>query len=166
MVQFLAAAKRLFDPLSLLVLTREDASLFSALCDQAGIQLVTRSAAPHEVPGYLSAADVGLSFRHRFPSQLSCSPIKSAEYLACGLPVVSTSGCGDYDDLIEAERVGVVVHDSGHQAYVDASRELVQLLREPGLAVRCRSVAERLLGLEEVVAPRYSEIYRRLTSSG
>lgn len=166
MVEFLAAAKEVFQPLTLLVLTRENASRFAELCVQAGINFVTRAAEPSEVPKYLSAADVGLCFRHRFPSQLSCSPIKSAEYLGCGLPVVSTSGCGDYDVLIEAERVGIVVRSSDGEAYLAAARDLEGLLGEDGIGDRCRSTAERFLGLEEVIAPRYSEIYRRLFSAG
>jgi len=165
MVAFLGAAKESFDPLTLLVLTRDADPSFSRLCTEANVRLVTRSAEPSEVPAYLSAADVGLCFRHRFPSQLSCSPIKSAEYLACGLPVVSTSGCGDYDELIDAEQVGVVVRNSNTDAYRDAARELQSLLAEDEISHRCRSVAERFLGLEEVVVPRYSEIYRRLSSS-
>lgn len=164
MVEFLESAKGLFDPLTLLVLTREDASRFSQLCNEAGIELVIRSAESFEVPGYLNAADVGLCFRHRYPSQLSCSPIKSAEYLACGLPVVSTSGCGDYDELLDVERVGVVVRGSGDEPYLSAANELAKLLSERGLAERCRSVAQSFLGLEEVVAPRYSAIYRHLSS--
>ena len=164
MVAFLRAAKKVFEPLTLLVLTPGDSARFVELCDQAKIELVTRSARPSEVPEYLSAADIGLCFRHRFPSQLSCSPIKSAEYLACGLPVVSTSGCGDYDELIESERVGIVVEGNDAEEYLVASKNLEQLLAEEGITDRCRSTAQRFLGLEEVVAPRYSEIYRRLSS--
>jgi len=164
MVAFLAAAKEVFQQVTLLVLTRDSASHFADLCDRADVQLVTRSAEPSDVPAYLNAADVGLCFRHRFPSQLSCSPIKSAEYLACGLPVVSTSGCGDYDELIEAERVGIVVKSSDAEAFLTASRDLARLLAEDAIADRCRSTATRFLGLEEVVAPRYSEIYRWLSS--
>jgi len=165
MVQFLTAAKGIFRPLTLLVLTTEDPSVFSELCEPAGIKHVIRSAKPREVPSYLSAADVGLCFRHRFPSQLSCSPIKLAEYLACGLPVVATSGCGDYDELIAAERVGVVVPRSGDEAALAAAQELEGLLAEQATGQRCRSTAERFLGLEEVVVPRYSEIYARLCST-
>jgi len=165
MVAFLTAAKKVFHPLTALVLTREDSSRFAQLCDRANIDLVTRSAEPSEVPQYLSAADVGLCFRHRFPSQLSCSPIKSAEYLACGLPVVSTSGCGDYDELIETEHVGVVVRSSGVEAYMTAARDLEQLLVDAAIGDRSRSTAKRFLGLSEVVAPRYSDIYRRLSTT-
>jgi glycosyltransferase involved in cell wall biosynthesis len=164
MVAFLTAAKKVFQPLTLLVLTREDSSRFAELCDKASIELVTRSANPSEVPEYLSAADVGLCFRHRFPSQLSCSPIKSAEYLACGLPVVSTSGCGDYDELIDAERVGIVVKSEGADEYLTAAKDLERLLAEDAVSERCRSTAQCFLGLEEVVAPRYAAIYQQLTS--
>jgi glycosyltransferase involved in cell wall biosynthesis len=89
MIAFMAAAAEVFQPLTLLVLTREDPARFAELCRQANVDLVMRSVPSAEVPNYLSASDVGLCFRHRFPSQLSCSPIKSAEYLACGLPVMS-----------------------------------------------------------------------------
>jgi glycosyltransferase involved in cell wall biosynthesis len=163
MVSFLAAAKRVFVPLTLLVLTPGDSSRFEELCERENIRLVTRSALPAEVPAYLSAADVGLCFRHRFPSQLSCSPIKSAEYLACGLPVVSTSGCGDYDELIQAQHVGVVVESASDSQPVATASQ--RLLAEPAVGERCRAVAERFLGLKEVVAPRYSEIYRTVSSS-
>jgi glycosyltransferase involved in cell wall biosynthesis len=163
MVSFLTVASRVFAPLTLLVLTPGDPSRFEELCEPENLKLVTRSALPAEVPAYLSAADVGLCFRHRFPSQLSCSPIKSAEYLACGLPVVSTSGCGDYDELIQAQRVGVVVeNDSDYQS---VANDLQRLLAEPAVGERCRAVAERFLGLREVVAPRYSDIYRTVSSS-
>jgi glycosyltransferase involved in cell wall biosynthesis len=164
MLAFMAAAKQVFQPLTLLVLTREDPARFAELCERANVDLVTRSVPPAEVPSYLSAADVGLCFRHRFPSQLSCSPIKSAEYLACGLPVVSTSGCGDYDELIETECVGTVVKSDEAAAYLAAARDVERLLSEDTIGERCRATARRFLGLEEVVGPRYSEIYRSLSS--
>jgi glycosyltransferase involved in cell wall biosynthesis len=164
MVAFMAAAKQVFQPLTLLVLTREDPARFAELCERANVDLVTRSVVPAEVPSYLSAADVGLCFRHRFPSQLSSSPIKLAEYLACGLPVVSTSGCGDYDELIETEHVGTVVRSDEAAAYLAAARDVERLLSEDTIDERCRTTARRFLGLEEVVGPRYSEIYRSLSS--
>jgi glycosyltransferase involved in cell wall biosynthesis len=147
------------------VLTREDPARFAELCQQAKVDLVTRSVVPAEVPSYLSASDVGLCFRHRFPSQLSCSPIKLAEYLACGLPVVSTSGCGDYDELIETKCIGTVIKSDGDEAYLTAARDIERLLAEETIGERCRFTARLSLGLKEVVAPRYSEIYRALAGS-
>lgn len=160
MVAFLEAAKEIFTPLTFLVLTGEDPVAFAEPCKRAGIQLVTRSVASSDMPAYLSSADVGLCFLHPFPSKLACSPIKLGEYLACGLPVVSTSGCGDYDSLIERESVGVVVPNSERAAYGAMAEKLARLLVSPGLAERCRAVALRAVGLDEVATPRYRTIYR------
>ena len=164
MIDFLKVAKHAFGALTLLVLTREEPSKFEELCARAGIKLVVRSAQPAEVPAYLNAADVGLCFRHRLPSQLSCSPIKLAEYLASGLPVVSTSGCGDYDELIQSERVGIVVGGDSVSDYRRAAASLNSLLSEEFVQERCRSCARRFLGLREVVVPRYLDIYRDFLS--
>jgi glycosyltransferase involved in cell wall biosynthesis len=162
MVAFLSAAKEVFTSLTLLVLTREDDSAFSALCRSAGIPLVTRAVPSEDMPAYLSAADAGLCFLRPFRSKLSCSPIKLGEYLACGLPVVSTSGCGDYDALIEEAGAGVVVANSERDAYPRAAKELRRILSEPGIGDRCREAARQSVGLQEVVAPRYAEIYGAL----
>lgn len=163
MVAFMVAAKDVFDPLTLLVLTREDPTAFAASCEDAQIPLVVRAVSPAEMPDYLSSADVGLCFLRPFPSKLSCSPIKVGEYLACGLPVLSTSGCGDYDWLIETESIGAVVANSERDAYPGAVRELERVLKDPGIRDRCRDAARRWVGLDEVVAPRYQEIYQTLT---
>ena len=165
MVAFVDAAKDVFDPLTLLVLTGEDPVDFVDLCARAQVPLVVRAVPPAQMPAYLSAADVGLCFLRPFPSKLSSSPIKLGEYLACGLPVAATSGCGDYDELIQSESIGTVVANSKHDTYPAAARELKRLLNEPAIGERCRGAARRGVGLDEVVVPRYAEIYRRLTSS-
>ena len=59
-------------------------------------------ALPGEVPKYLAAADVGTAFVHRSFSTQGISPLKTAEYLLCGVPVVGTSGIGRHDDAIDA----------------------------------------------------------------
>ena len=166
MLAFLVAAKELFDPLTLLVLTREDPAVFSELCEGAQVPLVLRAVRPDEMPAYLSAADVGLCFLRPFPSKLSCSPIKLGEYLACGLPVVSTSGCGDYDDLIQSESIGAVVVNGQRESYPRAAKEIQRFLRDQGIHDRCRDAARRRVGLDEVVAPRYTKIYRTLIEGG
>lgn len=165
MVAFVSAAKRSFDPLTLLVLTGEDPAPFVALCERADVPMVSRAVPPAEMPAHLSCADVGLCFLKPFPSKLACSPIKLGEYLACGLPIVSTSGCGDYDQLIQKESTGVVVSNSERDAYPEAAARIKELLSQPGIRERCRDAARRWVGLDEVVVPRYAEIYEELVDA-
>jgi glycosyltransferase involved in cell wall biosynthesis len=166
MVAFVAAAKEVFDPLTLLVLTGEDPTAFAELCQRAQVPFLSQAIPPAEMPAYLGSADVGLCFLRPFPSKLSCSPIKLGEYLACGLPVVSTSGCGDYDELIRSESIGTVVANGQRDSYPRAAKDLKRLLSEQDIHGRCRDAARRWVGLEEVVAPRYAQIYRALIGGG
>lgn len=66
---------------------------------------------PSELPGWLSAADLGVIAVPPTPSQAFRTPVKSAYYWAAGLPIIVPRGVSD-DHLIAAqEDVGIVVHD-------------------------------------------------------
>ncbi len=60
-------------------------------------------------------------------------------------------GIGDAGSIAPRERVGVAVDDHTQDAYQSALAELLDLLRDPGLAVRCRKAAQDHQGLENVV---------------
>jgi hypothetical protein len=159
MLAFVAAARETLGPVSLLVLSPDPADRFPV---PAGIAFTHLRARRDEMPGHLSVADAGLSFILPAPSKTACSPIKNGEYLACGLPIVTTAGIGDYSTLLEETRTGVVVHRLDPSGYEQAARELRELLIDPTVGQRCRLTAERHFGLREVVLPRYREIYDTL----
>jgi glycosyltransferase involved in cell wall biosynthesis len=119
-------------------------------------------AAPSNVSEMLEGCLAGLSFRRPTFSQIAASPTKVGEYLAAGLPVVSNRGIGDLDQLLEQERVGVVVSETGDAAWADAVDRLLALCEEPGLAARCRQIARESFGLATVGGPRYVDLYRRI----
>jgi glycosyltransferase involved in cell wall biosynthesis len=119
-------------------------------------------AAPADVPKYLKASDVAVSFIRACYSKLSSSPTKIAEYLAAGLPVVCNAGIGDVDEVIEGDRVGVVVRDFDDASLTRALEEVEALRAEGGLSQRARASAERRFDLERVGGARYRRIYARL----
>jgi glycosyltransferase involved in cell wall biosynthesis len=86
------------------------------------------------------------------------------EYLAAGLPVVSTAGIGDVDELLEEGRVGVLVRELFPRAYEAAAREALELGRDAAARERCRAVAREKLSLTDVGIPRYDRLYRQVAS--
>lgn len=58
-------------------------------------RIIIRKIPFQEIPAYLSAADLGLSFRKPAPSLAGLFPIKLGEYLLCGLPVLASLEVGD-----------------------------------------------------------------------
>lgn len=115
-----------------------------------------------EVPRYLQRARLGLSFRKPTFSQLAASPTKIAEYLAAGLPVVSNSGIGDTDDLLQREKVGVLVHDFTPETLAAAARRALELAGEARIEARCIEVARRYFDLKIVGAAGYLSVYQRI----
>jgi glycosyltransferase involved in cell wall biosynthesis len=162
MLDFAAVAREVLGEVSLLVLTTEPPEGFARAAAARGLALSVRRAARDEMPAFLSAGDAGLSFVLSAPSKAACSPVKNGEYLACGLPIVTTPGIGDYSDLVSEERVGVVVGAMETEAYRRGAETLGELLADPRLRSRCRAVAKRRVGLDEVVVPRYVAIYDAL----
>lgn len=120
-------------------------------------------AAPADVPKYLKASDIAVSFIRACYSKLSSSPTKIAEYLAAGLPVVTNAGVGDVDEVIEGDRVGVVLRDFDDESFNRALLEVEALRAEGNLAERARASAERRFDIERVGGAKYRRLYARLS---
>ncbi len=116
-----------------------------------------------DVPSYLSASDVGVSFYKQGFSKLASSPVKSTEYLACGLPFITNAGIGDADSLVVNERAGALVKNFNAEEYAQASATVEQLLSEgESTRWRMRSIAERLFDLRGTGRRRYARLYEKV----
>jgi len=111
------------------------------------------------VPDYLMACDARLLVRH--PSLVSkvASPVKFAEYLACGLPVLAFAGIGDTEWIIKEFTVGECVNPSDKESIRVGVRRLLTLIQGygDGLREQCRNIALRYFSWET-----YLPIYRKL----
>jgi glycosyltransferase involved in cell wall biosynthesis len=159
---FLAEARRCDPATFALFVTQSDPHLITPLLQERGFGEEDRfvgHVSPAEVPGFLSASDVGLSFVKSGYATASRSPTKIPEYLACGLPIVANAGVGDVDALIEGNGVGALVREFAAEGYRDAI-EKIEALGDAG--VQCRSTAERLFDLDTVGGRRYRRLYEKL----
>jgi glycosyltransferase involved in cell wall biosynthesis len=164
MARFFAVARGLDPRLHLEVLTPSPADALRAALAASGVPadaFAVRRVPPAEVPAVLAAADAGLSFIKPCFSKRSSSPTKVGEYLAAGLPVVSTAGIGDCDRLLEGGR-GVLLEALDDAGYERAARRLFALIDDPATAQRCRGFAEAELSLADRGAPAYAAVYERL----
>jgi len=149
------------DLMFLLVVNNEPERAVEALrvagLDPLDARVVT--ATPGEVPGYLSAADVGIAFIRPGPSRRASSPTKVGEYLAAGLPVILNAGIGDSGDLSRTS-VALVAEDLSSAAIDAVAARLPELLAIE--RAQPQAVAEREFSIATVGAPRYDELYRQV----
>lgn len=164
MADFFAMARTLDPSLRFLILTQSGSHLIEAELDRARVPselYSVGSVTPSGVGAYLAAADFGISFINPSPSKVASSPTKVGEYLAAGLPIVSTTGIGDVDEIL-ARRCGVLVAQHSPRAHLDAYENLLRLLEDPQTKDRCRVAAQEEFSLKEVGIPRYLALYRSI----
>lgn len=167
MTEFLALAHKQDRSTFSMILTQSPRQMVIDRMSGRGIEQSNFSVAqvtPGEVPRFLKAADIALSFIKPCYSKQSSSPTKIAEYLASGLPIVCNTGVGDLDKLIKVNRVGVLVHEFTPDAYLKALDEIDAMRGEEKLSERLRSVARREFDLIQVGRTRYRRLYERLVN--
>ena len=108
---------------------------------------------PQEVARFLAAGDVGLAYRSDSFSMQGVAPIKVAEYLLCGLPVIGTAAVGDTGPILEA---GLLFEGEGREEL--AARWLVDEILPQRALYRDRA---RTAGVAQFSLARTIEDYRR-----
>jgi glycosyltransferase involved in cell wall biosynthesis len=164
--RFVAHALNEFPGSHLTVLSPSDPKVVRALLVGARVPAASwnqRSLPHREVPRELREHDVGLLFMKKGHSAAGGSPTKMGEYWACGLPVVVTPGIGDLDEIINAERVGVIAEVTSPDACRPIPGRLGQLLGDPELRQRCRAAAVRHYSLDDAWRSQ-AALYARLTT--
>jgi glycosyltransferase involved in cell wall biosynthesis len=162
--RFAAVAAQELGPLDLRVLSRTEPGLVESLVEQSGLprDAWTLDCVPHSaMPAELATRHAGLFFLTQGLSEQGCSPTKVGEYWASGLPVVTTPNISDTEDIIERERVGVIVRAHSDDDYRRAAHELRALLDDAELPRRCRLAAEAHYALEPA-CERQMTLYREI----
>ena len=118
---------------------------------------------PSEVGAVLQAADAGLMFLQLTTSNMTTLPIKFAEYLACGLPVVLNAGLIEPEKVVRKYRVGVVLQDMSEDSIQRGADERIQLVQDPEVKHRAQEAARVEFHLDQAIE-RYRQCYQTLIS--
>lgn len=167
MARFVGALRRSVGPLRWLVLSRSDTAPLRALAEAHGLgsdEVVCRKVAPIDMPSYLAAGDLGLSFIKTCFSKFGSSPTKVAEYLATGMPVVVNADIGDQEDMAREPAACVLVRSFDDPSLAEAASRAAALLRAPRPESEAvtRALARSEFDVETVGIARYSRLYERL----
>lgn len=164
MLRVYAHAREREPRLRLLIANRSEhelirSELARAGLDGADVRLVAADFA--EMPAVLAQAHVGIALIRPQPSKAGSSPIKVAEYLASGLPVVVNEGMGDTDELVQRHSAGHVVRSFDDAELSRAGHAVVELASDVQARRRARGLAESEFDVVEG-GRRYVALYERV----
>lgn len=150
--------------LRFLILNRGERALIERTVRKEGLEatpIEVRSVPFDRMPDALGGAHVGIALLRQVPSKVGSSPVKVAEYLACGLPVVVNKGLGDTDTLVARYAAGHVVGSFDDAELRRASHALVGLLEDQAARASARRLAEEVYAVDAAV-DRYARLYAHL----
>lgn len=150
---FPALAERI-PGLFLLVLTRET-ELATAHLRELGVAAADHrvlSLAPEEVQAMMSLGDVGALLRDPHLLNQVASPVKFADYLGAGVPVLLSPGVGDCSRLVEESGLGHVWREEreGPEQLAGILRGLLER-RGPEQRAACRELCRRHFSWDETM---------------
>lgn len=164
MLRLYVYARELHPGLRLRILNRGEHHLIHEALGRFGLSsgaIEIRAAAYEEMPGLLAQASVGIALLKQVSSKSGSSPIKVAEYLACGLPVLINSGLGDVAGLVRSWGAGHVLPTYSEVDMHAAAREVVRLLDDSAAREAARRLAENSFDLRQA-AGQYEKLYARV----
>lgn len=95
-----------------LLLTNSDCKPYEKTLERIGHEnYEIKSLDFSEMPDWIFKMDVSFALRENRPLNIVSSPTKLSESLAAGVPVIVTKASGDYADMIESEKNGLVLED-------------------------------------------------------
>lgn len=162
---FYAAAKKIYPETFALLLTQSDPESIISLLEKRGFaegSYLVKKVSPKEVPDYLTASDLALSFVKATFATISRSPTKIPEYLICGVPIVANSGVGDVDEQLGEDKVGVIIENFSAESYTKALRKIEDMKKKDDLAAKCRASAIERFDIEKIGGEKYRRLYRRM----
>jgi len=146
-------------------ITRDPADIILNKAESKGIsrdhfQIV--SASRNKVPNRLADVDTGIFFIMPVFSKKASSPTKQGEFMAMGIPVITNSGVGDTDFIIEKYKSGIIIPDFTEKSYTEAVNKIPDLLNIKPAEIR--KGALEYFSLEKGVN-KYRNIYDNLINS-
>jgi len=151
-----------------LVLTGSDEKRQAPLAEALGRRGLERgshwqahSCSVEEVPKMLAAADWGLLVLADFLTSETFLPLKFAEYLALGLPILTHPANSELVRLVGSYGVGTAL-DPEQPAGALRSRLLEEL---DAMRARCLETAKEHFDIDKFAA-RYASLYRELAAAG
>ena len=116
---FRQVKKKYMDAVFLFV-THSNPSMILSKIKEYGLDekdIIITEASRKQVPGYIKASDINVSFIKPVFSKLSSSPTKLGEVLSMGIPVIANTGVGDVEEVIRLSGGGITINKFNEREY-------------------------------------------------
>lgn len=119
-------------------------------------KIIATKAARNKVPLLLSLSQFSIFFIKPCYSKQSSSPTKHGEIMAMGIPLITNSGVGDVQSIVEQYNSGIVITDLNEEGYNTAAKKITQKVHFN--IAEIRKGAKEFYSLQSAIE-KYKNIY-------
>ncbi|MCW3083766.1 MAG: hypothetical protein JWP12_1132 [Bacteroidetes bacterium] len=124
-------------------------------------KIMIRSASRMEVPQYLSLSAISIYFIKPLYSKKASSPTKTAEIMGLGIPIITNTGIGDSDRILNDAKSGILINDFSEAEYTRAIEQINVLLKmDPS---KIMEASRNYFSLDKGIR-LYNSVYQKLKS--
>lgn len=142
-----------------LLIPESDHSTAKKLFEQKGIsptKYIVEEMNHDEIGSFIGIADAGILLRKEHPVNYVSYPTKFGEYLAAGVPVITTPNVGDVTYLVDSHQLGIVLNPTDEGLNENELLRLVEFMDDvqtnrENWFMYCRSVAKEKLEWERYI---------------
>lgn len=163
MIDFFRLIKKNYHNAKFLFVSNGEEAVIYATAKTMGIStndIKIVNAKRKDVPKFMKASDISLSFIKPAYSKKSSSPTKLGELLAMGIPVICNRKIGDVDDIITNTKGGLLIDDFSVKSFESAVENLPKYLSGYS-STEIRELSKKYYDLNEGIE-KYKKIYLRL----
>ena len=122
-------------------------------------KIIISSATRNDVPLFLSLSKLSIYFIKPTYSKKASSPTKTGEIMAMGIPIITNSGIGDSNQMINDSCAGLLINEFTNEEYQKTINQIDVLLETD--KERIVKAAENYFSLDKGIE-LYDNVYKRV----
>lgn len=122
-------------------------------------KIIVKYGQRNEVPALLSISKYSVFFIKPCYSKTSSSPTKHGEIMAMGIPVITNSGVGDVEEIVDKYQAGIILKQLNKSEFLKATDTITSDIIFDGALIR--QGAQDYYALENA-AEKYSKVYQKI----
>jgi len=146
-----------------LIITKDDKEIIYEAAKKQGLaldKLIIIASSRNDIPTYISLSSASLFFIKPSFSKSASSPTKMGEILSMGIPIITNTGIGDVENIINESQCGILISDFNDSSYQNATNELLE--KNHVISKNTKQTAHNYFSLLDGIE-KYNHVYSSFT---
>ena len=127
-------------------------------------KIILKSISYSRMPYFINQMSFGIFFINPSFSKKASCPTKFAEFMSCGVPVITGPQIGDIDEIIVKEKIGLIVKKFTNYEIYKNLIKMKKIQNDIKIKFKCRNVANKYFSILDGIE-KYNKIYEKIKNN-